>query len=151
MYALSPCGIVHTMYRRRRNHKQYLAQVKKPGGCQFCDPAEIDYRLKEQTKHLNVIPHHIPYDVWEHHKVLECLMVIPKRHVAHLNELKESEMLDLMKLIGRYESDGYNVYARAPSSPRRSQGHQHTHLIKIDKKEPRFTALLLKPYWLIRF
>lgn len=141
----------HTMYRWRRNHKQYLNQIKKPGGCQFCDPAEIDYRLIEQTEHVNVIPHHIPYDVWEHHKVLECLMVIPKRHVSSFGQMKDEETLDLIKLIARYEKNGYNVYARASNSPRRSQGHQHTHLIKIDDKEPRFTALLTKPYWLVRF
>ena len=96
------------------------------------------------------MPHAIPYDYWENHRVLECLMVIPKRHVAHLGKLTDAEMLDIMKVIARYEANGYNIYARTSKSVRRTQGHQHTHLIKIDQREPRLSLLVAKPYWLFR-
>jgi diadenosine tetraphosphate (Ap4A) HIT family hydrolase len=124
-------------------------QRKKSDGCPFCDPTEIDYRLIEQTDHAYVIPNKTPYDVWEHHKVLEHLLVIPKRHVGHLGELDDSELVDVMRLISRYEAAGYSVYARGIASPRRSVGHQHTHLIKIDQKSPRISLYMQKPYIMV--
>jgi diadenosine tetraphosphate (Ap4A) HIT family hydrolase len=149
-----PYGAWHTtsnMYRWRRHEKLYQRQKRKPGGCQFCDPAEIDYRLQEQSEHAVVVPNKTPYDVWEHHRVLDNLMVIPKRHVTHLGELTDDELLDIMRLVAQYEEAGYNVYARTNKSPRRSQGHQHTNLIKIDNKPPRLSMVVTKPYLLVRF
>jgi diadenosine tetraphosphate (Ap4A) HIT family hydrolase len=136
------------VYYSRGKHKLYQ-QRKQTSGCPFCDPAEIDYRLIEQTDHAYLIPNETPYDVWEHHKVLEHLMVIPKRHVPHLGELEDAELLDVMRLIAKYEAAGYNVYARGISSPRRSVGHQHTHLIKIDQKMPRVSVYMRRPYIMV--
>lgn len=139
------------MYRTRRNNKLYEKQRVEKNGCPFCDPSEIDYRLVGQSEHAYIIPNKAPYDVWEHHKVIDNLMVIPKRHVSHTGDLTDEELLDLMRLISKYEADGYNVYARTGSSYRRSQEHQHTHLIKIDNKPPRVSVVVTKPYFLVRF
>ncbi|HSX05532.1 MAG TPA: hypothetical protein VLF69_03645 [Candidatus Saccharimonadales bacterium] len=133
------------MYRSRKNQKFYEKRQQKPG-CPFCDPAEINYRLKEQTGHSVVIANDPPYEIWEHHKVLDNLMVIPKRHVPDLTELTDEELLDISHIIARYESNGYSVYMRANNSPRRTVQHQHTHLIKIDNKSPRLHVYMRKPY-----
>jgi diadenosine tetraphosphate (Ap4A) HIT family hydrolase len=138
------------VYRSRSNQKFYEKRQQKPG-CPFCDPAEIDHRLLEETEYAYVIPNQPTYEVWEHHKVLDNLMVIPKRHVPNLNELNDDELLNVARIVARYESNGYSVYARANDSPRRTVTHQHTHLIKIDKKSPRLSLYLRKPYFLVRF
>jgi len=136
------------VYYSRGKHKLYQQRKQSPG-CPFCDPAEIDYRLIEQTDHAYVVPNQTSYDIWEHHKVLEHLMVIPKRHVGHLGELNDTELLDVMRLIAKYEVKGYSVYARGTTSPRRSVKHQHTHLIKIDTKLPRVSLYVRKPYIMV--
>jgi diadenosine tetraphosphate (Ap4A) HIT family hydrolase len=136
------------VYYSRGNHKKYQ-QRKKTSGCPFCDPQEIEYRLVEQTEHAYVIPNQTAYEVWEHHKVLEHLMVIPKRHVNHLGELTDAELLDIMRLTAKYEAEGYSVYARGIASPRRSVQHQHTHLIKIDQKQPRISVYMRRPYVMV--
>jgi diadenosine tetraphosphate (Ap4A) HIT family hydrolase len=128
----------------------YEKRRKKPG-CPFCDPAEIDYRLREETKFSFVIPNLPTYEVWEQHKVLDHLMVIPKRHVARLTELTDEELLDVSRIMAKYEADGYSVYARADNSPRRTVSHQHTHLIKIDPKAPKVHLYLEKPYLMVNF
>ena len=139
------------MYRTRRHNKQYEKQKKSTNVCPFCDPSEIDYRLIEQTDHTYVIPNKHPYDVWEHHRVLDNLMVIPKRHVAHLGDLTDEELIDVMRVVARYEEAGYNIYARTSGSARRSQVHQHTNLIKINNREPKVSLVIRKPYFLIQF
>lgn len=137
------------MYHSRSTRKRYNQQHKATTGCPFCDPAEIDYRLIERSEHGYVIPNKVKYDVWEHHKVLEHLMVIPQRHVASLSELNDQELLDLARLTSKYEAAGYSVYARAPSNGNRSVGHQHTHLIKIDSKSPRIALYMRRPYIMV--
>ena len=104
-----------------------------------------------QTDLSYVIPNQTSYEVWEFHEVLDHLMVIPKRHVEHLSELTDAEVLDIGHIIGRYDALGYSSYARAPLNRRRSVTHQHTHLIKIADKPVRFSLLLTKPYHLIKF
>jgi diadenosine tetraphosphate (Ap4A) HIT family hydrolase len=136
------------VYYSRGNYKLY-EQRKKAKSCPFCDPREIDYRLIEQTDHAFVIPNQTSYEVWEHHKVVEHLMVIPKRHVGNLSELEDVELLDVMRLAAKYEAAGFSVYARGTDSPRRSVTHQHTHLIKIDQKLPRVSVYVRKPYIMI--
>jgi diadenosine tetraphosphate (Ap4A) HIT family hydrolase len=107
--------------------------------------------LQFQTGLSYVIPAQTAYEIWEFHAVLDHLMVIPKRHVNRLADLTDEERIDLMRVMGRYEAQGYSVYARAPQNTRRSIGHQHTHLIKIDPKPLRMSVLMTKPYWLFKF
>jgi diadenosine tetraphosphate (Ap4A) HIT family hydrolase len=137
------------MYHSRSKRKRYERQIQITVGCPFCDPAEINYRMLEQTEHAYVIPNKNSYDVWEHHRVLEHLMVIPKRHVDTRNDLNDAELIDLTRLTTKYEAAGYSVYARANTNPNRSVTHQHTHLIKIDTKSPSISLYMRNPYVVI--
>ena len=143
------CGILEQMYHLPRTYKRYKQGLRPTTICPFCDPAEIDYRLQEQTEHAYIMPNKVVYDVWEHHRVLDHLLLIPKRHVGVMNELNDAELLDIARLMAKYEAAGYSVYARSNINPRRSVKHQHTHLIKIAAKHPRLSFYLRKPYILI--
>ena len=137
------------VYYSRKTYKLYQQRKKAPG-CPFCDPAEISYRLQFETEHTYVIPNQTPYEIWEHHQVLDHLMVVPKRHVTGLADMTDEELLDIARVYGHYEAKGYSVYARAASNPRRSVDHLHTHLIKIAAKPLKLSLLLTKPYVMIK-
>jgi diadenosine tetraphosphate (Ap4A) HIT family hydrolase len=137
------------MYHKRKTRKKYDA-YPKPAACQFCDPAEITSRLVRETELAWVIKNRTFYDMWEMSKVLDHLMIVPKRHVASLSELTDAEKLDVMNLVGQYESTDYNIYARAVTNTRRSVAHQHTHLIKTDHKLARFLLHVRRPYFMIK-
>jgi diadenosine tetraphosphate (Ap4A) HIT family hydrolase len=76
-------------------------------------------------------------------------MVIPKQHHESLQAFNEAEKLDVMAVIGDYESRGYNVYARGVGSISRSVKHQHTHLIKMADKPSNLIIYARKPYLLV--
>lgn len=76
---------------------------------------------------------------------------MPKRHVHTFDELTDAEKLDLMSVMGKYESKHYDVYARASNNKQRSVDHQHTHLIKTDPKLARGSLALKRPYFLVKF
>lgn len=140
-------------YHYRKAHKTYRKlnkTTKQRGICTFCDPANQPNIIYE-TDHSFILPNRTPYNIWELHNVIDHLLVMPKRHVHSLSELDEVELADIMKILAKYEGDGYNVYARAKGSIRRSVYHQHTHLIKIDPKEPRISFFMRKPWLLIKF
>lgn len=86
------------------------------------------------------------YSHWDTQLVVEHLMVVPKRHVANLQELSDEALLDIMKLVAQYEGDGYNIYARSSSSATKSIAHQHTHLIKTTGSAAKRLIYLNKPY-----
>lgn len=140
-------------YQYRKTRRSYSKLKKSDGAssvCTFCNP-DNEPHIIHRTKHAYVLPNRVFYDVWELHNVIDHLLVIPKRHVESLGDLSEDEQLDIMKICSRYEKDGYNVYARAKGSVRRSVIHQHTHLIKIDPHEPRVSFFMRKPWLLIKF
>ncbi len=122
----------------------------KPADCPFCDATETAQAIRE-TEHAYILPNRIFYDVWELRRVTDHLMVVPKAHVRSLSELPDEAKLDIMNLIGEYESGDYNVYARATTSMTRSVTHQHTHLIRADHKAARLLLHLSRPYVTIKF
>jgi diadenosine tetraphosphate (Ap4A) HIT family hydrolase len=91
----------------------------------------------------------VPYDVFEGRKVLDHLMVIPRRHVESIADFTPEEMLDTMHVIAEYERQGYNAYIRGVGSVR-SVRHQHTHLIKIQNEKMKFVLFLRWPYLVIK-
>ena len=137
-------------YHTRSKRKLYDRKRKTDPTCTFCENVAAEDILRE-TIHSFIVENRTPYDMWEHHDVVHHLMIIPKRHVHSLVELPEVELLDAMKLCAEYEADGYNVYARASGSPRRSVFHQHTHLIKIGPRPARAGVYLKKPYLHLSF
>ncbi|HEX6415969.1 MAG TPA: HIT domain-containing protein [Candidatus Saccharimonadales bacterium] len=95
---------------------------------------------------MYVVPNRTKYDVFEGRRVLDHLMIIPVRHSETLADLTDKEKVDMMTIIGEYETKGYNVYARGVGSVSRSVTHQHTHLIKLEEKPMKYFVHLKKPY-----
>jgi diadenosine tetraphosphate (Ap4A) HIT family hydrolase len=135
--------------KTRQNYKKRNQADKHRGGCPFCQ--NIDSETTVATNEtMNIIPNRVSYDFFEGRKVLDHLMIVPKRHVETMQDFTDQEKLDMMNFIGEYEAKGYNVYARAVGSITRSVKHQHTHLIKVkDDARAKFIFHLQKPYILI--
>jgi diadenosine tetraphosphate (Ap4A) HIT family hydrolase len=141
------------MYHFRKTRKLYTSFPKDAvETCHFCNPHENSERIIRETNNAYVIPNRTFYDQWELRKVIDHAMIIPKRHIASLNELNSDERLDIMNIIAEYEGNGYEIYARSPGSKSRSVLHQHTHLIKTETKVARGIFMLRRPYvlWLIK-
>ena len=132
------------MYHFRKTRNKY-AGYPKPAVCPFCDEAELAKSKVSETEHAYVMKNRTFYDVWELSRVVDHLMVVPKRHVGSLSELTDAEKAEIMTVIGQYESTDYNVYARAVANKRRSVKHQHTHLIKTNHKMAWFFLHIRKP------
>jgi diadenosine tetraphosphate (Ap4A) HIT family hydrolase len=137
-------------YHTRKTRKLYNKNRRADPDCTFCENVAHEDILRE-TAGCFIVENRTPYDMWEHHQVLHHLMVIPKRHVQSLHDLPRAELLDAMRLCAEYEAAGYNIYARATGSPRRSVFHQHTHLIKLGPGPARAGIYLKKPYFHISF
>lgn len=88
--------------------------------------------------------------MWDGQGVLDHLMIVPKAHTDKLGGLSEQAAIEYLQLIDRYETKGYNLYARAPGSTVKTVVHQHTHLILLDGQDRRFVLALRKPFY-IRF
>lgn len=137
------------MHHYRKTVKKYHER-RKVTECPFCASLTLAKAIKE-TEHAYIVPNLTFYDIWEGHDVLDHLLVAPKRHVKSMKELSEEERLDIIDLIADYESEDYSAYARGVGTVTRSVEHQHTHLIKLHHKSPRFSFYLRKPYILIKF
>ena len=141
------------MYRFRKTEVKYNKHKVKHTTCAFCDPDQRAKTIRE-TEHLLLIENRFPYDIWEGHRVIEHVLLIPKRHVAHFGEMNSPELAEVMQFIQEFESNDYNVYARAKLSAKRSiAAHQHTHFIKTDNEDKKVQGVfyLEKPYIVARF
>jgi diadenosine tetraphosphate (Ap4A) HIT family hydrolase len=118
-------------------------------GCPFCREDTLQSAVYED-KYIYVAPNLTEYDLWELHDVEEHLLVMPKRHVENLNELTKHEKMALIDVLAEYESKGYSAYARGVGFVKRSVKHQHTHLIKVSNKEPKFALFFSRPYFLCK-
>lgn len=79
-------------------------------------------------------------------RTADHVLVVPKKHTDRLADLNAQEYVEFMDIIGSYEIQGYNIYARAPQTITKSIVHQHTHLIKPEGKIHRFMLYWHKPY-----
>jgi len=116
--------------------------------CTFCNEVG-GARITSQNETMFVLPNRVSYDMFEGRRVIEHLMVIPKRHVETLANFTQQEKLDQMTIIGEYEAKGYNVYMRGVGTISRSVKHQHTHLIKLQNRHSKAIVFVRKPYFLI--
>lgn len=117
--------------------------------CPFCDPETLAKAVYE-TENIYIVKNKVFYDIWEMRTVKDHLLLMPKRHVKSLGELGAEERAEIMDVISDYESNDYNVYARAVSNNTRSVTHQHTHLIKTDHRNIHAALMLKKPYLLFK-
>ncbi|HSX28874.1 MAG TPA: hypothetical protein VLF60_05495 [Candidatus Saccharimonadales bacterium] len=145
------------MFRYRKNEK-VARTAHRPTKCPFChledkvlNPRER--QIIEETAHARVMDALYPYDLWEWRQVTSHLLIVPKRHIALLDELTPEERSDIMDLMCKYDTQNYSVYARSPRSIQRTiPGHQHTHLIKTNETAIKKGAIyMVKPYLLRKF
>lgn len=136
------------MFHTRKSHQKYVS-FPKHTTCPFCEKSSKKESIAE-TKYTRVVPNRVHYDVWELRNVVDHLLVLPKRHVLSLHDLTDAEKLDVMNVISEYESNGYNLYARAASNAQRSVPHQHTHLIKTAGKPGSFMFYIRRPYFMFK-
>jgi len=138
------------MFRYRQKLKIYQGTPKSKT-CPFCETEGRGSIVKE-TPNAYVIENIFGYDLWDSQRVIEHLMVIPKRHVKSLKDLTPEERMEIMDIMAGYESQNYNIYARSAESLQRSvPSHQHTHIIKTAGKEAHGSLYLRKPYFLFKF
>ena len=116
--------------------------------CGFCTSARNEQVIAENDT-IFIVANRVSYDVFEGYRVLEHLLAIPKAHRTSLNDFTDAERLDMMRLVGQYEAEGYNVYSRGVNTAARSVAHQHTHLIKLSRQASSFMLFTKKPYLLI--
>ncbi len=127
-------------YRKYREVEKYVDQ------CVFCSDEGKTGAIIEISKNFKIIKNIFPYSHWDSQGVADHLMIIPKIHTDTLADLNDSAAVEFVKLISKYESIGYNVYARAPQSTMKSIVHQHTHLIKLDGNDKKLLLYVNKPY-----
>lgn len=135
------------MHHYRKTIKRYYALNegdKAADGCTFCREVGGPKVLYE-TATMFIIPNRVKYDMFEGRRVVDHLMVIPKRHLGSIDDFTDQEKLDKMTIAGEYETKGYNIYARGKGSVSRSVEHQHTHLIKLSDKKPSVIVFAEKP------
>jgi diadenosine tetraphosphate (Ap4A) HIT family hydrolase len=113
--------------------------------CTFCNEDNLP-RVTGENKTMFIMPNRVSYDMFEGRRVIDHLMVIPKRHAETVAEFSDQEKIDQMTIIGEYEARGYNTYARGVATISRSVKHQHTHLIKLVDKKSKAVVFLSKPY-----
>ena len=144
-----------TATRTRKQVKTYAKYRQKKVAadtCVFCDLTEDSPQTVSITAHFKLFKNIFPYSVWDNHPVKEHLLLAPKLHTHTLDALSEKARLEFVKIISDYEAQGYNVYARGAASNMRSVDHQHTHLIKLEKRFIKFLLFLDKPYirWVLK-
>jgi galactose-1-phosphate uridylyltransferase len=140
-------------YRKTlKTYAKLRAKDERTMGCSYCsDYANGTFKLIAEGGTMLTVYNRVPYDMFEGQRVTDNIMVIPKRHVETLADFSDEEKLEHMTIVGNYERQGYDVYARGVGSITRSMTHQHTHLIKMEniKKQPNFLLFIRKPYILI--
>lgn len=143
------------MYRSRKTTKAYRStdtqkhKVSAPeGSCPFCTLDDRPVLTHAGT--MRVFPNKFPYEYWDNRGVVEHLLLVPTRHVESLSELTDTEKVEAMNLMARYEAEGYSVYWRSKTNTARSVSHQHTHLIKVDNVSPHLAVYSQKPYFVFK-
>ena len=136
------------MKHYRATRKKYIHHSKTDKQeaviCAFCDRTTRD--IVEENDTAYVIVNRVPYDLFDGARVLDHLMVIPKEHRISIKEFSDQELTDMFRLAGKYEAEGYGVYARGKGAITRSIAHQHTHLIKLADTTSKFVLYTQKPY-----
>ena len=138
-------------YRKTRNtYRRHNAGDKELAECTFCNELKVEKNILREGKTMFIIPNRVSYDVFEGRRVIDHLMIIPKRHATSFDDFTNEEVLEMMRTTAEYEKNGYNVYARGWGNISRSVAHQHTHLIKTDSKATRAIFFVRKPYFLMK-
>lgn len=132
--------------RSRKEEYEYKAYLKTlPANiCVFC--TGHNEKLIEDHQQFKVIRNIFAYSLWDGQKVIDHLMITPKAHIDSVASFTQEMVPEFHKLMSTYESKGYNVYLRAPTSKIKSVTHQHTHLIKTEGAAKQVILHSRKPY-----
>jgi ATP adenylyltransferase len=115
---------------------RYITQVGEPAECIFCaaaDPTADDHKtlVIHRALHNYIILNRFPYTSGH-------LMVVPYRHVASLEELRDEELVELIRLARDtekrlrkvYRPDGLNLGMNIGKSAGAGiAGHLHLHAL----------------------
>lgn len=132
--------------KEEKRYKKYRATIKDSGACDFCSITEKSLQFVSESKSFFVIKNIFPYTHWDGQGVLDHLLLIPKKHTDTVSDFSPEESIEYITIIGSYESHGYDIHARGPASNRKTVVHQHTHLIRLDRKHRRFLFYSQRPY-----
>ena len=137
-----------TAQRSRKEELKYRTYRKQTNfdECEFCK--SLPAQEIKTTSLFKVIQNKFPYTIWDGQTVVDHLMIVPKAHTDTVAHFTDDMIADYFKLLQEYEAQGYNVYARAPSSKIKSIAHQHTHLLKTQGHPKRFVLLIRKPFYI---
>jgi diadenosine tetraphosphate (Ap4A) HIT family hydrolase len=127
-------------------YAKHRKEIHTKTECIFCDYKSSDTGFISETKSFKILENLFPYSQWDGQGVLDHVMIIPKKHTDTLSDLSAPEAVEFVDLIGSYESKGYSIYSRAPSSTRKTVVHQHTHLIKLDNNTKKLIFYSKKPH-----
>lgn len=127
-------------------YAQHRNEIHSKIECIFCEYKKSDVSFIRKTKSFKILKNLFPYSQWDGQGVLDHIMVVPIKHTDTLSDLTSHEAIEYVNLISSYESKGYSVYSRAPSSTRKTVFHQHTHLIKLDNQTKNLVFYLKKPH-----
>lgn len=130
---------VYESHRRADNTKQ---------DCTLCVERNLDTVI-HMGDTMYVVKNRVQYDMFEGRRVEDHLLVMPKTHKESTAEFTSDEGKELLAIIAEYEAKGYGFYGRGVGSPTRSVKHQHTHLIKLIPKRPKFVVVVNKPYFVL--
>jgi ATP adenylyltransferase len=137
-------------FRRRSREIDYIRYRKnekaKGQRCIFCELSEDHEQYIDESEYFWIVKNSFPYDLWDDLDVLEHRMIVPRKHTESLYALSDAALAEYGKLLGRYEADGFSIYARAQTVITKSVPHQHTHLIRLNDKQKRFILYSKKPY-----
>lgn len=135
--------------RRRKEEIEYRKTIKNRVGsdiCKFCVVVKGHDEFIEEGDFFKVIVNLFHYTYWDEQNVLHQVMLVPKLHTESIKNLPTEAAAEFLEYIGKYEAQGYNIYARARGSVTKSVPHQHTHLIKTDGKRKKLMVYSRKPF-----
>ena len=137
--------------RTRHSERLYSDYKKKHGsrGCDFCKFTAQSSQIIDTSRAFWIAKNIFGYDLWDGCRVLEHLMIIPKRHVDSIADFTDKEKLDYLDIIATKEKQGYSLYSRAPQNITKSIPHQHTHLLRIEDKRISSALYIRKPHLLL--
>lgn len=138
--------------RSRKEEVKYrkLRKLQPDSGdkCRFCTISAGHTEFIEGSKYFKVITNRFKYSYWDEQDVEHQVMLVPKIHTESISKLPLAAATEFLKYIGKYESEGYSIWARATQSPTKTISHQHTHMIKTNGKRKRIMIYNRKPYML---
>ncbi|HTE21715.1 MAG TPA: hypothetical protein VK674_01595 [Candidatus Limnocylindria bacterium] len=129
--------------RRKKHYKKTPVSQR----CPFCDVKAEE--IVETGTYFYVMLVLFKYTYWDEQNVTDQLLLVPKKHVESISKLPAKAAEEFLTLIGKYEGQGYSIYARTPKATSKTVPHQHTHLIKVQGESKKFMLHLRKPYVLI--